>query len=122
MVAVGSPEAFSAVSNVFASRNAIAKAVNGFPNGWAMLTFVGVGPTIGLSSVARGGQVVNLSTGSSAPAPINQKGLPAIGFMARTLNNGLLNCTTFGSASGTCVGSYGALMDHRYSTMTTPAP
>ena len=113
-----------AISNVFGSVNAI-DVPDPFTtaNGWAQVAFVGINASAGLISPQGSGRVVSLATGATTvPGPIVQRGLPAIGFMARTLNNGLLNCTTFGGAGGTCVGSYGALMDHRSFTSTMPTP
>ena len=92
-----------------------------FQNGWARLTFTGANSIIGLSSA--GGTVVNANTGAAAAGVINFQGLPVVGFMARTLNNGLLSCTTStGTASTACQGSYGSLFDHKYLDTITPAP
>lgn len=130
-----------AISSVFGSTNMIVvgtqfSAGSELRNGWFQVGFIGTNAfSAGLSSVNGGGQVVNLSSGATTQSPgppslgppllsvtVNHRGLPAIGFMARTLNNGLLSCTTFGGAPGTCAGSYGALMDHRYLLNTTPVP
>jgi hypothetical protein len=111
-------------STVLGSANYLAIAVNNAQNGWARLNFTGTAPsTTGLSSVAGTGTVTNVNTGATAAAAtVNFRGLPVIGFMARTLNNGALSCTTFGGAAGTCAGSYGAAFDHKYQVTVTPTP
>ena len=113
----------SAQSSVLGSTNSIAVSTYGFQNGSARLYFVGTGPVAGLSSLGGAGAVQNAETGATiSNATVNLKGLPAIGFMARTLNNGALSCTTFGGTAGTCAGSYGAAFDHKYFITATPTP
>ena len=102
--------------------NAIA---TGFQNGWAQIGFIGTpAATTGLSSVAGTGTVTNVNTGTVAAAQtVNYKGLPVIGFAARTLNNGsALTCATTGGAAATCAGAYGVALDHKYTVSATPAP
>ena len=115
------PQAMTA-SPVLGSANFIPVPLNGYANGWARLDFFGTNAeATGLAAVS--GQGVNLSTGATASGvPPNQRGLPVIGFMVRTLINGLLGCTTFGGSAGVCAGSYGALLDHRYIRTSTPLP
>ncbi len=108
-------------STVLASTNYLAVTVNGYQNGWASLSFSGAGPATGLSSVT--GTATNVNTGATAPGPFNYKGLPVIGFMVRTLNNGsALQCATTGGAAATCAGAYGSLYDHKYQVTVTPTP
>ena len=98
--------------------------VNGYLSGWSAHTFKGTNAvSVGLSSLARSGSAFDMATGRTlAGATLVHKGLPVIGFSVRTLNNGLLDCTTFGGSAGTCVGSYGLLTDHRYDVSTSPTP
>jgi hypothetical protein len=111
-------------SSILGSANFLGVTVAGFQNGWGSLAFTGApAATTGLSSVAGTGTVTNVNTGVvAAGATVNYRGLPVIGFMARTLNNGALSCTTFGGSAGTCAGSYGAAFDHKYTVTATPTP
>lgn len=94
-----------------------------FPNGWARFTFTGDNARTGLKGAAGGASAVDLAAGrTSNGVLIVHQGLPVIGFAVRTLNNGLLSCSTFGGSTGTCVGSYGMLTDHRYTIKTSTAP
>jgi len=107
-------------SSVLGSANFLGVTVSGFQNGWARLTFTGApAATTGLSGT---GTATNATTGATAAGTINYRGLPVIGFMARTLNNGALSCTTFGGTAGTCAGSYGHAFDHKYVITATPTP
>jgi len=93
-----------------------------FQNGWANLSFTGTNAaTVGLSSLA-GATVTNVNTGSTVTGVANYRGLPVVGFMARTLNNGTLTCTNAAGVAGSCQGSYGSLFDHKYIVTATPAP
>ena len=109
-------------SGVLGSVNSLSVTVDpSFQNGWAQLNFSGTGPTTGLSSAAAGVTVTNVATGvATAGQTANFKGLPVIGFMARTLNNGLLSCTNISGAAASCQGSYGSLFDHKYQVSVTP--
>ena len=111
-------------SSVLGSQNYLAVTVNGYQNGWANLTFTGTNAAaVGLSSVAGTGTATNVNTATTlAGQTVNYRGLPVIGFMARTLNNGALSCTTFGGTAGTCAGSYGHAFDHKYQVTVTPTP
>jgi hypothetical protein len=112
-------------SGVLGSLNAQPVNVRaGFQNGWARLTFTGANAAnVGLSTLAGAGSAVNANTGATVAATtVNFRGLPVVGFMARTLNNGTLTCTTLSGASGPCQGSYGSLFDHKYLDTITPAP
>jgi len=105
-------------SSVLGSQNYLSVAVNGFQNGWARLGFTAAAATVtGLSGT---GTATNATTGAVTAGTVTYHGLPVIGFMARTLNNGALSCTTFGGTAGTCAGSYGALFDHKYEVAATP--
>ena len=117
--------ASSTASGVLGSQNSLQVLVNStFQNGWANLSFTGTNAaTVGLSSTAGTATVTNVNTGvTTAAATANFRGLPVIGFMARTLNNGTLTCTGVSGTSGSCQGSYGSLFDHKYMVTATPAP
>ena len=111
-------------SGVLGSLNAQPVSVRtGFQNGWARLNFTGTNAVnVGLSSVAGAGIVTNANTNVEVVGTVNFRGLPVVGVMARTLNNGTLTCTTLSGASGPCQGSYGSLFDHKYVSTITPTP
>jgi hypothetical protein len=92
---------------------------NGFQNGWATLTFTGVGSANGLGAT---GTSQRISLGNDAPVagavvlgPVTFTGLPVTGFMIRTFSNNTLTC---GTAS--CQGNYGAAFAHSYGTNIIP--
>ena len=120
----GNPGSTANSSSVVGSQNWTNVSTTGRQNGWARLSFVGVGAaTTGVSSLAGTGFAMNVTTAATASnATVNFRGLPAIGFMARTLNNGALSCTTFGGSAGVCAGSYGAAFAHKSQTTPIPAP
>ena len=94
----------------------------GFQNGWGRVTFTGTnsqtpGLVSGATSTAR-----NVNTGAAVTGAVTYRGLPVVGFMARTLFNGNLSCTGTTGAAVTCQGSYGSLFDHKYEQNITPAP
>lgn len=98
---------------------------SGFQNGWANLFFNGTNATtVGITSLAGAGlaNAINVNTGLAATTAQNYRGLPVIGFMARTLFNGTLSCSSAAGASASCQGSYGSLYDHKFLQVITPAP
>ena len=73
--------------------------------------------------MAAGSNAININTGTTAAATAQTYlGLPVLGFMARTFNNGTLTCTGVGGASTSCQGSYGSLFGHKYLNNIAPAP
>jgi hypothetical protein len=78
---------------------------SGFQNGWANLSFAGTNATsVGMysatSSITR-----NILTGASVTGSQQFLGLPVVGFMVRTFNNGTL---------GSFQANYGSAFDHKY--------
>ena len=111
-----------ATSNVLGSVNTtIVNVATGFQNGWARLTFLGTNATTtGITAATTTSRNVNTGTTSAVAGVF--RGLPVIGFMARTLFNGTLSCTNAAGATASCQGSYGSLFDHRFEQNITPAP
>jgi hypothetical protein len=79
-------------------------------SGWALAGFVGPGPGAGLKSLPAS------STREMRPEQLTYvtgerlvRGLPVVGFMARTFLNGTLTC-----GSLACQGNYGGSFVHRY--------
>jgi hypothetical protein len=108
-------------SLVLGSQNATAIGVTAtFQNGWADVHFSGAGAsTTGLVSDATSVTSAGLNATAVAPtfAPGAQTfhGLPVVGFMIRTFNNGSLLCGT-----ATCQGNYGGSVGHAYKNFNTP--
>lgn len=102
-------------SGVLGSLNTTAISVNsGFQNGWGNLSFTGLNALAGITAPA--GLTTNITTGAAVGAgTANYVGLPVIGFMVRSFNNGTLTC---GTAS--CQGNYGAAFGHKYLETITP--
>lgn len=88
---------------------------DGFQNGWARMTFGGAGAATGLTAAA--GSTTNVTTGISSAVAQTYRGLPVVGFMTRTFNNGTLVC-----AGASCQGNYGSANSHNYTQNITPAP
>jgi hypothetical protein len=108
------------VSGVLGSVNTTAINLSGgFQNGWANLRFTGnaaINAAAGLLATA--GTTTNVSSGApTSVVPQRYFGLPVVGFMARTFNNGTLTC-----AGSTCQGNYGSLFNHNFADNITPAP
>ena len=124
VVAIARGNSTLTTSQVLGSANVLSIPVGSKEHGWARLGFTGTAAsTTGLSSVAGTGTVMNVNSGASVSgATVNHRGLPVIGFMARTLNNGALSCITFGGSPGACAGSYGAAFDHKYQSTVSPTP
>jgi hypothetical protein len=103
-------------SGVLGSVNsASVNVTTGFQNGWANLSFTGTNAVgTGLPSLA--GTTTNLATGvQTAVASHTYRGLPVVGFMVRTFNNGTLTCGT-----AACQGNYGSVFEHKYRQNITP--
>jgi len=96
---------------------------SGFQNGWAQLTFTGVGASatgLASSGLAGSNQVamgMDLPPGTVTVTnnEVTFFGLPVTGFAMRTFTNGTLTCST-----GSCQGNYGGLFEHSYRTTITP--
>jgi len=99
-------------SGVLASDNSIAVSVTStFQNGWAALTFGSSSSTPSLPASSGGAR--NLATGVASTTAPTFTGLPVVGFMVRTFNNGTL---------GNFQANYGSAFDHKYRETITPTP
>jgi hypothetical protein len=109
------PTTPAAPSLVLGSQNVTSVSLlNAFQNGWANLHFSGAGAsTTGL--VSDGGLTIPISTGVGVAGTQTFRGLPVVGFMIRTFDNGNLTCGT-----ATCQGSYGGSVQHAYRNSITP--
>ena len=91
------------------------RITTGAQNGWGTLSFTGTNATtnglVSLASSVSG----NWSTLATVTASQRFLGLPTIGFMVRTFNNGTLTC---GTAS--CQGNYGASFEHNFQRSISP--
>lgn len=113
-----SPSSPAVPSLVLGSQNVTSVGVSStFQNGWADVFFAGAnaaspGLTSDLGSTAR-----NVATGVLATGPVTFSGLPVVGFMIRTFDNGNLTCGT-----ATCQGSYGGSAGHAFRNIISPTP
>lgn len=101
-------------SGVLSSVNTTSITVtSGFQNGWANMQFTGTNATTtGLAAVS--GTTTNILTAAtSATAPVFL-GLPVVGFMVRSFNNGTL--------AGNIQANYGSAFEHKYRQSITPLP
>jgi hypothetical protein len=86
-----------------------------FQSGWAAVHFSGAGAsTTGLVSDATS-ITTPIATGVGAAGAQTFHGLPVVGFMIRTFDNGNLTCGT-----ATCQGNYGGSVSHAYRNFITP--
>lgn len=85
-----------------------------FQNGWANMSFTGANAVAGIASDAAS-ITTPISTGVGAAGSQTFSGLPVMGFMVRTFNNGTLTC---GTAS--CQGTYGSAFDHKFQQTIVP--
>ena len=107
----------SSSSGVLGSVNTTAVSVTGtFQNGWANMQFTGTNAVaaIGIDSDATS-ITTPIATGVGVAGAQEFLGLPVVGFMVRTFNNGTLTC---GTAS--CQGNYGSAFGHKYLETITP--
>ena len=105
-------------SGVLGSVNTVPLTVRStFQNGWMNIAFTGARSiTPGITSLATSVST-NILTGVAVTAPQTFQGLPVVGFMVRTFNNGTL------SVGGTSVlSNYGSAFDHKYRQTITPTP
>ncbi len=88
-----------------------------FQNGWMNVQFIGARSiTPGITSLATS-VTTNILSGAAVTAAQTFQGLPVVGFMVRTFNNGTL------SVGGTSVlSNYGSAFDHKNRTTITPTP
>ena len=118
----GTGQPTTGVSGVLASANTTPVNIRStFQNGWARLNFTGANAA-GVGLTATTGTATNANLGTTSAVATNFRGLPVVGFMVRTLNNGTLQCTNVSGAAASCQGSYGSLYDHKYVQAITPAP
>ena len=110
------PTTPAAPSLVLGSQNVTTVSVTStFQNGWASLHFSGPNAsTVGLVSDT-GSITTVIATGVAAVGPQTFHGLPVVGFMIRTFDNGNLTCGT-----ATCQGNYGGSVSHAYRNFITP--
>ncbi|MEP7069457.1 MAG: hypothetical protein ABI789_09465, partial [Usitatibacter sp.] len=104
-------------SLVLGSQNVTSVTVTStFQSGWAALHFSGPNAsTVGL--VSDTGSITQVIGSVAAPVVGAQTfhGLPVVGFMIRTFDNGNLTCGT-----ATCQGNYGGSVSHAYRNFITP--
>lgn len=105
-------------SGVLGSNNSVAINVGStFQNGWARVDFTGTNATTtGLTSDATSITVNALTIAGVAGAQTFQ-GLPVVGFMVRTFNNGTLT-----SGGANVLSNYGSAFNHKYLETITPTP
>jgi hypothetical protein len=89
----------------------------GFQSGWANVQFTGAasiapGLVSGVGSTTR-----NVTTNVTVVGAQTYQGLPVVGFMVRTFQNGTLSC-----AGVSCQGNYGSAFNHNYIDTVAPAP
>jgi hypothetical protein len=116
----------SATSLVLGSTNAAAVNIqtSSFQNGWGRLHFDGsnasnVGLVSDITSMTFRNSPFANPVGSATPNGFvgaqTFRGLPVMGFMIRTFENGNLTCGT-----ATCQGNYGGSVEHSYRSVITP--
>jgi len=99
-------------SGVLGSANTTSVSVtSSFQNGWASLSFTGSNSLLGIGAAS--GTTTNLATGASSQSAPTFVGLPVVGFMVRTFNNGTL---------GNFQANYGSAFEHKYRQSITPTP
>jgi len=113
------PSSPAVPSLVLGSANVTTVGVtNTFQNGWAAVHFSGPNASaVGLVSVAGalGSTTISLTTGLGTAGAQTFHGLPVVGFMIRTFNNGTLTCGT-----ATCQGNYGGSVSHGFRNFIVP--
>jgi hypothetical protein len=100
------------------SANSLPTFPPSFPNGWMTLTFnAAASQNPGLRSLSNSwGREVDGA--QVEPGIYVLRGLPVVGFMARTFENGTLSCT----GAARCQGNYGGSFPHRVRRNVTKAP
>jgi hypothetical protein len=110
-------------SFVFGSRNVSGLGIPapplGFSAGWVRASFVSpVAAGTGARSLASS-LSLDLQTGQVVTGSFTQYGLPVVGLMARSLQNGTLSCGTV-SGTASCQGNYGGSLPHTYMRSIAP--
>jgi len=99
----------TATSGVLGSKNVSTVTLPGtYQNGWASVAF-----TKSLPLVASSSSTTNLGTAATSSTRATYAGLPVVGFMVRTFNNGVL---------GNFQANYGSAFEHKYSQNISPKP
>ena len=100
-------------SGVLGSANMVPINVRaGFQNGWMNVAFTGTNATTtGITAATTAS--TNVITGGTSAAAATYIGLPVVGFMVRTFNNGNVNGT---------LSNYGSAFDHKYRQLISPTP
>jgi hypothetical protein len=88
--------------------------IPGFSNGWLDVAFIDRNSLAGITSLANSTRL-DLATGAQTTGPEVLRGLPVIGFTARTFVNGTLACD-----AGACQGNYGGAFPFQYRRSITP--
>ncbi|QJR12186.1 hypothetical protein DSM104443_03271 [Usitatibacter rugosus] len=99
------PHALSGTPGVFLSATPAASIPEVAPSGWATLIRLSVDTVTSLPGSTR----LDLATGEVVTGAHTMRGMPQVGFSARTFRNGSLSCT-----SGTCQGNYGGVFPFRF--------
>ena len=89
---------------------------NGFQNGAIRMRFAGAGAVAGLLSQP-GSMRFEMATARFETGAFRVQGLPAIGFMARSMVNGTLSC-----GATLCQGNYGSAFSHHGAPIVVLAP
>jgi len=97
----------TAASGVLGSNNTTSITIRtGFQNGWGQLAFAGTNATtVGMLSAATSRTQNLLSAAAPTVGSQQYLGLPVVGFMVRTFNNGTL---------GSFQANYGSAFEHKY--------
>ncbi len=111
------PSSPAAPSLVLGSQNVTTVNVTTtFQAGWAQVHFSGANAsTVGLVSDASSITTPINPPGAGVAGAQTFRGLPVVGFMIRTFDNGNLTCGT-----ATCQGNYGGSVSHAYRNSITP--
>ena len=108
----GSP-ASAGTSDALGSRNSWGLALPpGARNGSAQVSFGGFGGTPSMTFTAA---ATRISDGALTNESVRIDGLPLLGFMVRTFQNGTLTCT-----GASCQGNYGGSFPHKYTRTLGP--
>jgi hypothetical protein len=106
------------VSGVLGSVNTVPINITStFQSGWMNVAFTGAAATApGITSAATS-TTTNVNTGVAVVGAQTFVGLPVVGFMVRTFNNGNIS-----SGGSTVLSNYGSAFDHKYRQTVTPTP
>jgi hypothetical protein len=109
-------------SGVLGSLNTVPVNVRStFQNGWMHVAFTGTNAvqsaTLATGIAAATTTSTNVLTGATSAVPATYFGLPVVGFMVRTFNNGNIP-----SGGATVLSNYGSAFDHKFRETIAPAP